>query len=126
MTSPAIAITIKDLESERTFTDYFKRRAELRDCLRYGVYPNLRKFLDMYNAFLVDYAPGGTYFDKEIWAYYSEQIKPIGEYQAGMIAAAQGIVDTMLAIEAAAPGTFGIELPVAVEQPIEQPVEVIK
>lgn len=101
-------IVISDLATERLFTDYFKRRAELRDAIRFGVYPNLTKFLADYAAFLADYGPNGALYNAEIWAYYQAQIEPIAAYQAQMIAAAQGIVSGLEAIEAAAPGTFGI------------------
>lgn len=101
-------ITITDLATERMFTDYFARRAVLRDGIRFGVYPNITKFLADYNAFVADYGPDGAHYNAEIWTYYQAQIEPIAAYQAQMIAAAQGIVDGLEAIEAAAPGTFGI------------------
>ncbi len=101
-------ITITDLTTERQFTDYHKRRAVMRDGIRFGVYPNLTKFLADYAAFLADYGPGGALYNAEIWAYYQAQIEPIAAYQAQMIAAAQGIVGGLEAIEAAAPGTFDI------------------
>lgn len=103
-------ITITDLTTEQVFTDYFKRRAVLRDAIRYGVYPNLTKFLADYAAFLADYGPDGALYDKQIWDYYQAQIKPIAAYQAQMIAAAQGIVAGLEAIEAAAPGAFAIQV----------------
>ena len=105
---PEPTITITDIDTERTFTDYFQRRAVLRDSIRFGVYPNLTKFLADYAAFLADYGPDGALYNAEIWAYYQAQIEPIAAYQDAMIQAAQGIVGGLEAIEAAAPGTFDL------------------
>lgn len=101
-------IQFSDLTGEQVFTDYFQRRAVLRDSIRFGVYPNLTKFLADYAAFLADYGPDGALHNEQIWAYYQAQIEPIAAYQSQMIAAAQGIVGGLEAIETAAPGTFGI------------------
>lgn len=101
-------ITITDLNTERVFTDYFKRRAELRDSLRFGVYPNLKNALAIYNAFVADYGPDGSLYNEEIWTYYQKQIQPIAAVQDGMMAGALAIVQAMESVEAAAPGTFGI------------------
>ena len=111
MATPTIVIT--DLSTEQVFTDYFQRRAVLRDEIRFGVYPNLTKFLADYAAFLADYGPGGALYNAEIWAYYQAQIAPIAAYQAQMISAAEGIVSGLVAIEQTAPGTFGIDAPPA-------------
>ena len=108
---PEPTITITDLTTEQVFTDYFKRRAVLRDSIRFGVYPNLTKFLADYAAFLADYGPDGALYNEQIWAYYQAQIKPIEAYQSQMMAAAAGIVAGLEALEAAAPGTFGIAVP---------------
>lgn len=105
---PEPTITITDISTERIFTDYFKRRAELRDSLRFGVYPNLVKTLAIYNAFVAEYGPGGALHNQQIWDYYLAQIAPIAAYQQQMIDAAAGIVSIMEVVEAAAPGTFGI------------------
>lgn len=104
-------IIINNLTNELQFTDYHKRRGEIRDGLRYGVYPNLKRALDLYTAFNADYAPGGPLYDAEIWAYYTANIAPVAEYIEDMMAAAQTIVGIMEQVEAAAPGTFGIDLP---------------
>lgn len=105
---PEPTITITDIATERIFTDYFKRRAELRDSLRFGVYPNLVRTLAIHNAFVAEYGPGGALYNKQIWDYYLVQIAPIAAYQQQMIDAAAGIVSIMQSVEAAAPGTFGI------------------
>lgn len=101
-------ITITNLSTERVFTDYFARRAELRDALRFGVYPNLVSALAIYNKFIADYGPDGALYNEEIWTYYQKQIQPISAVQDGMMAGALAIVHAMEAVEAAAPGTFGI------------------
>lgn len=103
-------ITITTLEQERQFTEYHRRRGEIRDSLRYGVYPNLVKSLRLYNQFMADYGEGGACHDAAIWGYYLANIQPIAAQQATMISAAEAIVQIMEAVEAAAPGTFGIEV----------------
>ena len=106
----AEGITITTLEQERQFTEYHRRRGEIRDSLRYGVYPNLIKALGLYARFVADYGEGGACFDAALWAYYLANIKPIADMQATMIDAAQEIVLIMESVEKAAPGTFGIEV----------------
>ena len=103
-------ITITTLEQEAAFTEYHRRRGELRDALRFGVYPNLQQALRLYAAFVADYAPGGQHYDSALWQYYLSNIQPIAAQQADMIAAASAIVGIMEAVELAAPGTFGIEV----------------
>lgn len=103
-------IIINNLENELLFTEYHARRGELRDALRYGVYPNLVKALAVYNAFVTDFGPDGASYNAEIWAYYQQQIQPIAAVQAGMMAGAQAIVHAMQQVEQAAPGTFGIDV----------------
>ncbi|MBP8294041.1 MAG: hypothetical protein KAX65_14795 [Caldilineaceae bacterium] len=100
-------IIINNLDGERKFTDYHKRRGELRDALRFGVYPNLKRAIELYNSFVADYGPDGELYEKEIWDYYTTQIEPIASVQAGMMAGAVAIVAAMEQVEAAAPGTFG-------------------
>lgn len=103
-------IIINNTKNELVFTEYHRRRGELRDALRYGVYPNLVKALAIHNAFVADFGPGGASYDAEIWAYYQQQIEPIAAVQAGMMAGAQAIVHAMQQVEQAAPGTFGIDV----------------
>ena len=103
-------ITITTIENERTLSEYLRRRGELRDALRFGVYPNLVKALRLYAQFNADYAPGGQHYDPALWQYYLSNIQPIAAQQADMIAAAEAIVGIMQTVEAAAPGTFGIEI----------------
>lgn len=113
-------ITIATLEQERQFTEYHRRRGELRDALRNGVYPNLVAALRIHNAFVAEYGPGGALYDDAIWNYYQENLKPIAAQQATMISAAEAIVQIMEAVEVAAPGTFDIALP-AKEEPADKP-----
>ena len=103
-------IEIATLEQEQRFTEYHRRRGELRDSLRFGVYPNLVKALTLYAQFNADYAPNGANHDPALWTYYLDNIKPVSMQMADMIAAATAIVGIMEAVEAAAPGTFGIEV----------------
>jgi hypothetical protein len=111
-------IIINNLANELQFTEYHRRRGELRDSLRFGVYPNLRRALEIYTAFVADYGPNGALYDAELWEYYQATIAPVAEGQAAMIAAAQAIVGVMEATERAAPGTFGIEAPL---EPVPEP-----
>ena len=101
-------ITISTLDQERQFTEYHRRRGEIRDALRFGVFPNLVRTLALHNAFVVDYGPNGAQHDPSIWEYYLANIQPLAAQQATMISAAEAIVQIMEAVEAAAPGTFGI------------------
>ncbi|MBP8293189.1 MAG: hypothetical protein KAX65_10475 [Caldilineaceae bacterium] len=103
-------IEITTLEQEQKFTEYHKRRGQIRDTLRFGVYPNLQKALQLYAAFMTDYSPGGAQHDPSLWAYYQNNIQPIVTQQADMIAAATAIVEIMQTIERAAPNTFGIQV----------------
>lgn len=104
-------ITISDIATELQFTEYHKRRGELRDCLKNGVYPNLKLALDIYARFVADYGPGGQAHDPELWAYYLQTIEPVATMQDALIQAAATITVTMETVETAAPGTFGIPLP---------------
>lgn len=103
-------IEITTLEQEQQFTEYHRRRGELRDSLRFGVYPNLVKALALYQAFNADYAPGGAQYDEALWTYYQSNIQPVAAQMADMIAAAEAIVGIMETVELAALGTFGIEV----------------
>ena len=104
-------IEITSLEQERQFAEFTRRRSEVRDSLRFGVFPNLVQSLRLHAAFVADYGPGGQHYDPALWQYYLSNIQPIAAQQAEMIAAANFIVGIMQAVEQAAPGTFGIEAP---------------
>lgn len=111
-------ITITTLEQEAAFTEYHKRRGELRDSLRFGVFPNLQQALRLYAAFVADYGPGGQHYDPALWAYYQSNIAPVAAQMADLIAAGTAIVQIMEAVELAAPGTFGIEVSAAAVAPV--------
>lgn len=114
-------ITIATLEQERQFTEYHRRRGELRDALRFGVYPNLVAALRIHNAFVAEYGPGGQLHDETLWKYYLSNLEPIAAQQATMISAAEAIVQIMEAVEKTAPGTFDIDVPVK-DEPKEKPL----
>ena len=111
-------IEITTLEQENRFTEYHKRRGELRDSLRFGVYPNLKAALALFARFNADYAPGGTQYDDALWAYYQSNIAPVAAQMSDMIAAGEAIVGIMQAVELAAPGTFGIAVSAAAVAPV--------
>ena len=108
-------IIVNNLDNEAQFSAYLARRGELRDCIRFGVYPNLKRLLALYTLFLADYAPGGPLHDAQLWAYYLSNIEPVAANQAAMMLSAAGIADMLEQVETAAPGTFGIELPGAMQ-----------
>ena len=101
-------IEITTLEQENRFTEYHRRRGELRDSLRFGVYPNLKAALELFNRFNADYAFGGANYDAALWAYYQSNIQPVAAQMSDMIAAAEAITQIMETVERVAPGTFGI------------------
>lgn len=109
-------IEITTLEQEQRFTEYHRRRGELRDSLRFGVYPNLQAALGLFNRFQADYAPGGKLHDPELWKYYQSNIAPVALQMADMIAAATAITQIMEAVERVAPGTFGIAVSESVSE----------
>lgn len=111
-------IEITTLEQEQQFTEYHRRRGELRDALRFGVYPNLKVALELFARFTADYGPGGANYDEALWAYYQSNIAPVAAQMANMIAAGEAIVGIMEAVELAAPGTFGIEVSAPAVAPV--------
>ena len=104
-------IIVNNLDNEQQFAAYLARRGELRDCIRFGVYPNIKRLLALHLLFLADYGPGGPSHDAQLWAYYQDNIEPLAAHQAAMIDNAAGVVDMLEQVERATPGTFGIELP---------------
>lgn len=93
---------------EVLFRDYTRARDEIRGVMGYGVFPNLIKALAVYAAFDAALAEGGALHDTDLLAYHETLFAPIAPYVEQIRVAAQGIADTMLAIELASPGTFGI------------------
>ena len=92
-------IIINNLTNEVEFTNYHRRRGEIRDGLRFGVYPNLKKAIELYLAFESDYGPGGPLYDEQIWAYYQLNIAPIAAHITAMMDAANAIVSIMENVE---------------------------
>jgi hypothetical protein len=101
-------------EDEALFREYTRQRDEIRNVMGCGVYPNLVKALAVYAAFDAALSEGGALGDADLLAYHATLFAPIAPYVKQIRTAAQGITDTMLAIELASPGTFGIS---AQEQP---------
>lgn len=106
---------ITTAEDEQLFRLYTQHRDEVRNVMGYGVYPNLKKALEVYAAF--DAALAGPLADEDLIAYHTTLMTPIAPYIAQLRAGAEQIVAIMEAIEAVAPTTFGIPLPVVLPSP---------
>lgn len=104
-----MGFTISNAEDERLFRAYTGYRDAVRHVMGGGVYPNLREAIAAYNG--LDDALATTLDDPDLLAYHADLMTEIEPYIAQLRAAAEGIVTTMQAIEAAVPGTFGIQLP---------------
>lgn len=86
--------------------EYAAMRNAPRDTMRYGVYPNAVKALDEYAALQV------WLTDNPDWQQpHADIVAAVLPYVVTLQQAMMTIVTTMQAIESAAPGTFGIELP---------------
>lgn len=107
--------TIEKIEDENLFMAYRAARDEQRGIMAYGVYPNAVAALASYDALLVRLSTGGDLADFD--EFHSKVTSAVGPYITIMYQAMQTIVQTMQAIEKAAPNTFGIQLPV--EEPKE-------
>lgn len=77
-------IEITSLEQERQFAEFTRRRSEVRDSLRFGVFPNLVQSLRLHAAFVADYGPGGALHTEQIWNYYLSNIAPLASCSAAM------------------------------------------
>lgn len=91
--------------------EYATMRNAPRDTMRYGVYPNAVKALEQYQelqSWLVD--------NPDWQQPHANMVAAVLPHVTALQAAMMTIVTVMLAIEKAAPGTFGIELP-AEEKP---------
>jgi hypothetical protein len=104
-----MSFTINDAQDERLFRAYTDFRDTVRRVMGGGVYPKLREALAAYAA--LDEALATTLADPDLLAYHESLMVGIEPYTAQLRAAAENIVATMQAIEAAAPGTFDIPLP---------------
>lgn len=87
-------------------TEYATMRNAPRLAMAHGVYPNCVKAL-------ADYATLQQWLaDNPDWQQpHAEMISAVAPHITTLQQAMQTIVGTMQAIETAAPGTFGIELP---------------
>ena len=104
-----MGFVINDVEDERLFRAYAELRDTVRRVMGGGVYPKLREALAAYAA--LDDALASTLADPDLLAYHQSLMVGIEPHIAQLRAAAENIVATMQAIEAAAPGTFDIQLP---------------
>lgn len=87
--------------------EYAAMRNAPRDTMRYGVYPNAVKALKEYHALQ------SWITDNPDWQQpHADMVAAVLPYIDTLQQAMTTIVTVMLAIESAAPGTFGIELPV--------------
>lgn len=102
---------IETTEDEQLFRAYTGHRDAVRNVMGYGVYPNLVKAIETLAAF--ETALAGPLSDEDLLAYHESLMAPIAPYMAQIQQLAAGMVAIMQAIETAAPGTFGITLPVA-------------
>lgn len=85
---------------------YATMRNAPRDTMRYGVYPNADKALREYQALQSWLA------DNPDWQQpHADMVAAVLPYVVTLQQAMTTIVTVMRAIEKAAPGTFGIELP---------------
>lgn len=100
---------------ELLFRSYTQHRDAVRDVMGHGVYPNLVKALATYVAF--DDALAGPLSDPDLIEYHAGLMAKIAPYVEQLRSGAAQIVQIMAAIETAAPGTFGISLPVAPVEP---------
>ena len=86
--------------------EYAAKRNAPRDTMRYGVYPNAAKALDEYAA-LQQWLT-----DNPDWQQpHADMVAAVLPYVQALQQAMTTIVTVMRAIEKAAPGTFGLELP---------------
>ena len=102
-----MSISISGMADERSYEQYRELRDAPRQTISNGVYPNCKKALSEYSI-LVDALSGDMSGYAELHTAMIAQVSP---HIASIQQAMQNIVDTVEAIEAAAPGTFGIELP---------------
>jgi hypothetical protein len=85
---------------------YATMRNAPRDTMTYGVYPNSVKALSEYQALL------SWLSEHPDWQQsHADMIAAVAPHIATLQQAMQTIVAVMRAIEQAAPGTFGIQLP---------------
>ena len=101
-----------DAASLNLAQQYVAMRDAPRLTMSHGVYPNSVKALAEYQV-LFDWLTANPSYAQ----LHSDITAQVAPYVAQMQQAMQAIITIMQAIETAAPGTFGIQLP----QPEEQP-----
>lgn len=102
---------ITDTQSIQQFQQYIVMSDAPRMTMAHGVYPNSVKALDEYQA-LLDWLTANESYAQ----LHSNTTSQVAPYVAQMIACMETIIVLMRGIEQAAPGTFGIQLPVVEEQ----------
>lgn len=107
-------IQITTINDERTYNSYLAARDAPRQTMAHGVYPNAVKALAEYDA-LVARLTGGDL--AQFAGYHTNVTNAVAPHVATMYTAMQTIVTIMQAIESASPGTFGIQLPQAEQEP---------
>jgi len=100
-------IEITDFTDEQALRTYVMARDMPRATMAYGVYPNCVKALAEYDALMARFQTDLADFTE----YHADVVKAVAPYIDQLQQAMGTIVAIMQAIEAAAPGTFGIELP---------------
>ncbi len=98
-------------DEELLFRSYTQHRENVRNVIAHGVYPNLVKALETWAAF--DAALANGLSNPDLLAYHESTMTPVAPYIAQLRQLATSMVQIMQGIETAAPGTFGIALPVA-------------
>lgn len=98
---------------ELLFRSYTAHREAVRNAVAHGVYPNLVKALETWADF--DAALANGLSNPDLLAYHESTMAPVSPYIAQLRQLATSMVQIVQGIETAAPGTFGITLPVAPE-----------
>jgi len=106
---------IETEQDELLFREYTARRDTVRAVVAHGVYPNLVKALETYAAF--DEALANGLSDPDLLEYHASTMASVAPYIGQLRQLATSMVHIIVVIETAAPGTFGIPLPVAPEKP---------
>ena len=99
-------IIINDNQSINKLVEYAGERDKSRRIMATGVYPNSVAAMRAYNELLQWLTDNPDYVD-----LHTSSVANIAPYVAQLQQAMQTIITVMRAIEVAAPGMFGIELP---------------
>lgn len=103
-------IIINNFDNEQLFADYLRDRSAGQDKARFGVIPNIEALLAWDAAFTATWAPDGTRYDAEIWAYHTRRMEPLAPHYDAALNALRTFLALATVVEQAVPGTFGIEL----------------